>query len=202
MADLNDSISENDATDRPLRQVTYLLSFLSSLLGQLRGKACSQAPVQSAVRQLIVLAASTSQPVMASTDIPSNLHKALASTMLLLSADNFLGVTAELLSDGSEQDIIMSLGVFAERLPLIKSEVRLRCTKVIAEILKRISGLLAAPRATVNAALEAVKSVTKTAIAQEDGALAGVLPAVVGCIGKVKDSAVIVAALLLIELLV
>ncbi|OWZ73272.1 U3 small nucleolar RNA-associated protein 10 [Cryptococcus neoformans] len=199
---LSQTISENDATDRPLRQVTYLLSFLSSLLGQLRGKACSQAPVQSAVRQLIVLAASTSQPVMASTDIPSNLHKALASTMLLLSADNFLGVTAELLSDGSEQDIIMSLGVFAERLPLIKSEVRLRCTKVIAEILKRISGLLAAPGATVNAALEAVKSVTKTAIAQEDGALAGVLPAVVGCIGKVKDSAVIVAALLLIELLV
>ncbi|EAL19068.1 hypothetical protein CNBH1700 [Cryptococcus deneoformans B-3501A] len=199
---LSQTISENDATDRPLRQVTYLLSFLSSILGQLRGKACSQALVQSAVRQLIVLAASTSQPVMATTDIPSNLHKTLASTMLLLSADNFLGVTAELLSDGSEQDIIMSLGVFAERLPLIKSEVRLRCTKVIAEILKRIGGLLAASGATVNAALEAVKSVIKTAIAQEDGALASVLPTVVGCIGKVKDSAVIVAALSLVELLV
>lgn len=138
---------------------------------------------------------------MTTTDIPANLHKALASTMLLLSADNFLGVTAELLSDGSEQDIIMSLGVFAERLPLIKSEVRLRCTKIIAEILKKIGGLLAAPGATVSAALEAVKSVTKTAIAQEDGALASVLPAIVGCVGMVKESAVVVAALSLIELL-
>ncbi|WVQ84520.1 hypothetical protein IAT38_006674 [Cryptococcus sp. DSM 104549] len=201
---LSQTISDNDAADRPLRQITHLITFLASLIAQLRGKPCAQASIQTAVRQLIVLAAATSQPVMASTDIPANMHAALASSMLLLSADNFLSVTLELLADGSSQDVVMCLGVFAERLPLIKSEVRTKCTKTIGEIVKKVAGLLVAPTsgAGVAAALEALKVVVETAVTAEDGALAGAVPVVVKSVGKMKDAAGTVKVLALVELLV
>ncbi|WVQ74325.1 U3 small nucleolar RNA-associated protein 10 [Cryptococcus sp. DSM 104548] len=199
---LSQTLTETDAADRPLRQITYLLTFLTSLISQLRGMACDQALIQSSVRQLIVLAASMTQPVMASTDIPASMHAALAGTMLLLSVDNFLVITAGLLAEGTEQDIVMSLGLFTERLPLIKSEVRLRSTQSIAEIVKKSAALLATPGLTVGPAIEAIKAVVKTAVPQEDGALAGAVLSVVGCARKAKDNWTVVSALSLVELLV
>ncbi|TYJ57970.1 U3 small nucleolar RNA-associated protein 10 [Cryptococcus floricola] len=199
---LSETLTETDASDRSLRQITHLLTFLSSLIAQLRGKACDQALIKASVRQLIVLAASMAQPVMASTDIPSSMHSALAGTMLLLSVDNFLAVTAGLLAEGTEQDIVMSLGLFTERLPLIKSEVRLRSTQSIAAIVKKSAAMLATPGLTVGPALDAIKAVVKTAVPQEDGALAGAVLPVVGCAKKAKDNWTVVSALSLVELLV
>ncbi|KAK8849743.1 hypothetical protein IAR55_005078 [Kwoniella newhampshirensis] len=199
---LSRTIAENDSSDRPLRQITYLLNLTTSLIDQLRGKACAQPAVQAVVRQLIVLAATTSQPIMSSTDIPSNMHLALGGAMQLLSAENFLGVTLELLDEGSEQDKIMSLNVFTERIPLIKDEIRSRSTKTIGEILQKGAGLLEAKTSTVAAALTAIRTVAKTALPVEVGVLAQIVPGVVGAVGKFNDTANTVGGLSLLELLV
>ncbi|WWD20373.1 hypothetical protein CI109_104849 [Kwoniella shandongensis] len=199
---LSRTITENDSSDRPLRQITYLLNLATALINQLRGKSCAQVAVQSIVRQLIILAAATSQPTMASTDIPTNMHAALEGAMQLLSAENFLGITLQLLGEGSQQDKVMSLTVFTERVPLIKSEIRSKNTKTIGEILKSAAGLLGTSTSTISAALIAIKIVTKTALPVEDGVLAQIVPAVVGAVSKFHDTANTVGAFSLIELLV
>ncbi|WVN90881.1 uncharacterized protein L203_106124 [Cryptococcus depauperatus CBS 7841] len=199
---LSQTIIENDASDRSIKQILHLLIFFTSLINQLKGKSCTRSLVQASVRRLISLTVATSQPVMASTEIPSRMHSALASIMLLLSADNFLSVTVELLCDGTEQDIIMCLDVFTERLPLIRLDIRSRNTKIVSEILKKISLLLLNPGASTGAVLSAVDCVTRTAVPQEDRALSVVVPAVVSCISKLKEASLMVNALLLLERLI
>ncbi|WVR07984.1 hypothetical protein IAU60_005027 [Kwoniella sp. DSM 27419] len=199
---LGRTVTENDSADRPIKQITYLLSFANSLIDQLRGKPCDQAIVQSIVKTLIVLAAKTAQPGMTSTDIPQSTSAALAGAMQLLSAENFLLTVLQLLSEGSEQDTLMALNIFSERVVLIKSEVRAKSSKTIGDIVKKASTLLGKVASITSAALTAIKTLASTALPSEDSSLAQVVPAVVATAGKAGEAMNVVASLELVELLV
>ncbi|WVF68418.1 hypothetical protein IAT40_003183 [Kwoniella sp. CBS 6097] len=198
---LSATVTENDASDRSIKQITHLLTFSTALVAQLRGKACAQGTTQNIVRNTIVLAAKTSQPIMASTDVSKSVQAVLAGSMQLLSAENFLGVVLRLLTEGTEKDIIMALNTFAERVSLIKSEIRAKSSKVIADILKQASSFLATAASSTAAALSAIKTVASSALPGEDGALAQVVPALVGAVPKQSDSSNVVASMELINLL-
>ncbi|WWC92888.1 uncharacterized protein L201_007850 [Kwoniella dendrophila CBS 6074] len=199
---LSRTVSENDPSDRPVKQINYLLSLTLSIIDQLLGKPCAQTTVQPIVQNLIQLAAKTSQPILASTDIPKNIQAALAGAMRLLSADNFLGIVLHLTSDQSEQDTIMALNTFSERVPLIKSEIRTKSSKLIGDIIKKASTLLGSGSSNTKASLTAIKSVVSTALPAEDGALATVVPALVSAVSKINDTSNTTMALELIESLV
>ncbi|WRT69783.1 uncharacterized protein IL334_006774 [Kwoniella shivajii] len=199
---LSQTISENDASDRPLKQIVHLLTFTLALLEQLRGRSCDQPIVQSVVRNLIQMAAATIQPIMASTEIPQNVQSALAGAMQLLSAENFLAVVLQLVTDGSNQDMIMALDTFSDRVSLIKSEVRGKCTKFIADILKKAAATLADSTASTKASLLAIKTVAASALPAEDSALAAIVPALVGAISKMGDTANTIGGLELVQSLV
>ncbi|OCF41969.1 hypothetical protein I317_04161 [Kwoniella heveanensis CBS 569] len=198
---LSATISENDASDRPLKQIAHLLTFSAALVEQLRGKACAQDTVQRIVRNTIVLAAKTSQPLMATTDVSKNVQAVLAGSMQLLSAEHFLGIVIRLLTEGSQQDKIMALNTFAERVSLIKSEVRAKSNKAIADILKTASSFLGAASSSSSAALSAIRIVASGALPGEDGALAQVIPTLVAAVPKQSDSTNIIASMELIILL-
>lgn len=55
------------------------------------------------VRQLIGLAATSSGAAMRGSDIPKTVQEALGGAMGLLSAENFLGVTNDVVADQDEQ---------------------------------------------------------------------------------------------------
>ncbi|WVQ95966.1 hypothetical protein IAU59_003065 [Kwoniella sp. CBS 9459] len=198
---LSATISENDASDRPIKQITHLLAFSTALVNQLRGKACAQDTVQKIVRNTIILAAKTSWPILSTTDVSKSVQAVLSGSMQLLSADNFLGVVLQLLTEGTEQDSVMALNTFAERVSLIKSEIRAKSSKIIADILKQASSLLGTTTSSTAAALSAIKTVASSALSGEDGALAQVVPAVVRSVPKLNESSNVIASMELINLL-
>nr|XP_019043454.1 hypothetical protein I302_08031 [Kwoniella bestiolae CBS 10118]OCF22384.1 hypothetical protein I302_08031 [Kwoniella bestiolae CBS 10118] len=199
---LSRTIGENDSSDRSIRQINHLLTFTLALIEQLHGKPCTQTTVQSVVQNLIRLAAKVSQPVLASTDIPRNIQAALGGSMQLLSAENFLGIVLRLIIEGTEQDVIMALNTFSERVPLIRSDIRAQCSKVIGDIIKKASTLFGTISSSTKAALTAIKTVATTALPVEDGPLSSVVPAIVGAVSKMGESANIVGGLELVEVLV
>ncbi len=94
----------------------------------------------------------------------------------------------------------MALAIFAERLPLVKTDVRAISAPAIAAILRLASGLLVTPSSTVSAALAAIRVVASSAINPEDAALAETLPKLVDAIGHISDAGNLTATLSLMEL--
>ncbi|WVQ66419.1 uncharacterized protein L199_004599 [Kwoniella botswanensis] len=199
---LSRTIGENDSSDRPVKQINHLLTFTLALIEQLRGKPCTQATVQMVVQNLIQLAAKTSQPVLASSDIPKNVQAALGGAMQLLSAENFLNIVLSLVTEGTDQDGIMALNTFSDRVPLIRSEIRAKCSRVIGDIIKKASTLLGTVSSSTKAYLAAIKTIATTALSSEDGALSAVVPTLVAAISKMGETINVIGGLELVEVLV
>nr|XP_019009268.1 uncharacterized protein I206_05916 [Kwoniella pini CBS 10737]OCF48049.1 hypothetical protein I206_05916 [Kwoniella pini CBS 10737] len=199
---LSRTISENDSSDRSIKQINHLLTFTLALIDQLKGKQCAQVTVQNVVQKLIQLAAKSANVSLASTDISKNVQAALGGAMQLLSAENFLSIVLHLITDGTDKDTVMALNTFSDRVSLIRSDIRSKCTKAIGDIIKRSSSLLGAASDTTKASLVAIKTVASTALPAEDSALASVLPALVGSISKTPESNNVISSLDLIELLI
>jgi U3 small nucleolar RNA-associated protein 10 len=94
----------------------------------------------------------------------------------------------------------MALSIFADRLPLVKPDVRSHCAAEIASILTKTSSRLTRPAAVVSSALAGIRTVAQTALDSEDAALAQVLPRVVESVGGFPDTTNLTAALSLIDL--
>lgn len=210
---LTNSSTDSEDNGRSLRRITSLLTFSSSLASQLVGKPADQDLVQAIVRQLITLSASTKSPTIEHSDVPQSLQRCLGENMKLLSAENFLGVAREMSESGDQevspqryrtvielnkQDIVRALDLFAERLPLIKKEVRLKSTSAIAAIIRRSSDLLGAVAVTIKAALAAIRAVTVSALPAEDSALAAIMPKLIDSL-KGNDTAILNEVLSLFE---
>ncbi|WWC65921.1 uncharacterized protein I303_108543 [Kwoniella dejecticola CBS 10117] len=199
---LSRTISENDSSDRPIKQINHLLTFGLALIEQLKGKQCTQSTVQPIVQNLIQLAAKTSQATLVSTDISKNVQAALSGTMQLLSAENFLTVILHLISEGTDKDVVMALNTFSGRVSLIRSDIRSKCSKIIGDILKKASTCLGSASETTKASLAAITTIASTATSTEDSALASIVPALVSSVTKLAESNNSISALELIETLV
>jgi hypothetical protein len=103
------SLSDKDDSERSLRQIIALLHFVIGLSRQLVGKPADQNIVKDVVRRLIELAAASSAQVMASADIRGVVSTALADSMGLLSAENFLVITKNVATGEDEQVSIPSV---------------------------------------------------------------------------------------------
>lgn len=194
-----------------MRQLVAILHFASSLARNLSGKSCEQDIVRDIIRQLIGLAATASDPALAESDIPAAVQAALAAAMGLLSAESFLGITKDILAEqdmkvcaeapfADEQNTVMVLETFVQRLPSIRKEVRVASASILGEIIKKASALLASDGPLVRASLAGLRAVVTTAMPTEDNALAQSLPRLVDSVKVQKESSVLNEALSLLAL--
>jgi hypothetical protein len=176
------------------------LSFATNLAKNLAGKPTDQSTSEELVKALLLLASSTSQSSVSGSGVPAAVQNCLGTAMQLLSASKFLRVVSTLLQGDNEQDIIVALNILVVRLPRIKPDVRTTNAGVIGEILKK-TAVLVKPAARVNsAALSGLYAIASTAQKTEDGSLAGIVPGLVGVVGKLNEVVDQVAVLSLLEI--
>lgn len=162
-----------DESRSPAR-ITMLLQFAASIEKGMGGKVPPQAVVEEIVRELIALAPSVSE--IEGTQAAEYLETALSGAMRLLSVDSFLTTVSRILDVDTEADINRALDLFAQRLPLIKSDVRAK-SPAMGKIITRSAALLSG--SSVAHALSALDRVVATPIAAEDNALASAVPTIV-----------------------
>lgn len=155
------------------RHAATLLELSADLAKQLRGKMCPQPAVEEIVRDLVSLGAETMD---SDAQLAEPLEAALANAMQLLSVPSFLGIVEKILDTGREEDIIRSLDMFTERLPLIKIDVRAKSSAAIGKIIKGAASLLKAGQDVASHAIIALEAITASALNNEDNALASIVP--------------------------
>ncbi|KAK4685034.1 U3 small nucleolar RNA-associated protein 10, partial [Tremellales sp. Uapishka_1] len=185
--------------DLTVKRINALLSFSNGLAKQLTGRACEQSVVEDIVQQLILLAASTNDLSLKTSDVPAAVQTTLSASMQLLSVESFLSITQRLLTSGSALDPNMALDVFTQRLPLVKSDLRTRSAPIMAEIVRQSSLRLSSTTTSTPFALRALGVIVATALPSEDAALTQVIPKLVEAVKNNKDVTIVVSTLSLLE---
>lgn len=180
------------------RHAATLLELCAGLGKQLRGKVCPQSEVEEIVRDLVSLSA---EQLDSDDQIAVPLEAALANAMQLLSVPSFLSIIEKIIESGREEDITRSLDMFTERLPLVKSEVRAKSSAAMGKIIKGTAALLKTGQAVAEHALIALEAVAASALPNEDGALASIVPTVIDAV-KGADAETSVSAMSLVASLV
>ncbi|CAD6568277.1 MAG: snoRNA-binding rRNA-processing protein utp10, partial [Tremellales sp. Tagirdzhanova-0007] len=124
---------------------------------------------------------------------------ALGTTMQLLSAADFFAVVKRLLGNISDQDKKMAFGVFIDRLPLVRSDVRTKSASAIGSIIEEASRLLLTRVDLVSVSLAAIRVVATTALDSDDAALAQIMSKLIATVEVSKDNSNLNAALSVIE---
>lgn len=180
------------------RHAATLLELCAGLGKQLRGKACPQPEVEEVVRDLVSLSA---EQLDSDDQLAQPLEAALSNAMQLLSVPSFLSIIEKILESGREEDITRSLDMFTERLPLVKPEVRSKSSAAMGKIIKGAASLLKAGQVVAEHALIALEAVTASALPNEDGALASIVPTAIEAV-KGADAETSVSAMSLVASLV
>lgn len=93
----------------------------------------------------------------------------------------------------------MALGIFVDRLPLVRSDVRVKSASAIGDIIEEASRLLTRVD-LVSVSLSTIQVVASTALESDDAALAQVMPKLMAVIEASKNNSDLSAALSLVEM--
>ena len=181
--------NQDNLTERTTKQINALLTFCGTILEHLARKSCDQSTIEDIVSALVVLAGSKRDGV-------TTVEPTLAASMQLLSADNFLKVISSAVQSSDPSTAEMGLGVFVQRLPMIKSEVRTRNNSIIGEIVQSSGGKLLDPT-LAEPTLLALQTVISSSMrdASENASFAQIVPSVLAALQSFQSKSLIIASL-------
>ena len=185
--------------ERVLRQITALLSFAASLSKTIVGSVVDQSVAEAVVKTLLQLASAVSSSTLSTSGVPAAVQRCLGLSMQLLSAAKFLEVVLALLKGSNDNEKSVALGVFVERLPRVKAEIRTQNAATISEIVKSSAALVTPTSNVVTPALGALFAVANSAQAGEDSSLAATVPVLIAQVPKLGELSDQVSTLSLLE---